>query len=162
MIYVSVGTEKFPFDRLLKRLDLAVENNEIRQPVYAQIGCSEYKPKNYGYKDRMPFEEMVENINKSNIIVLHAGIGSTLLALSLGKIPILFPRKACYNEHLDDHQIEFAKKIRTTKKLLVAFTEEELIESINSYQDLIDGLYTSSSLSSKLSLAGYLKKTYLR
>ena len=45
MIFVAVGTQKFPFDRLLKKIDKLIMANIIKEEVYAQIGHSMYKTK---------------------------------------------------------------------------------------------------------------------
>lgn len=136
MIFVSVGTEKFQFNRLLAYLDKGIENKNINDTIFAQIGCSDYLPKNYQYKDYIAYGEVVKNIQSADIVIMHAGIGSTLLCLELGKIPILFPRMYKENEHLDDHQLEFAKKFQTVNKAIITYDEEELFFAIKNYQSL--------------------------
>jgi len=145
MIFVSVGTEKFQFNRLLACIDKAIENKEIDDTVFAQIGCSDYCPKNYQYKDYISYEEMVKNIKLADVVIIHAGIGSVLLSLELDKIPILFPRVHKNNEHLDEHQLEFAKKIQTVNKVIVAYNEEELIDVIRNYSSLVSEIKNKRS-----------------
>jgi UDP-N-acetylglucosamine transferase subunit ALG13 len=107
MIFVTVGTERFAFERLLKAIDNGIRDKEITDDVFAQIGTSSYIPEFYEHRRFLSFGQMTENINKADIVVTHAGVGSTLLCLTLGNIPILFPRLQAKGEHLDDHQIEF-------------------------------------------------------
>ena len=154
MIFVSVGTEKFQFNRLLACIDTGIENNEINDTVFAQIGCSDYRPKNYQYKDYVSYEEMVKNIKSADIVVIHAGVGSVILALELGKIPIIFPRLCQKHEHLDDHQLEFSRKIQIVNKVIVAYDEEELIKAILNYQDLVNEIRSERSSSSDSSQLG--------
>lgn len=137
MIFISVGTEKFPFDRLLKTIDQAVENKEIQTDVFAQTGACLYTPKFYRHEKYLPFSQMSDYIQKADVIVMHAGVGSFLSCLSCGKLPILFPRKAFLKEHLDDHQMEFAGKMAEIKKALVAYEDQELIQMIKNYKSLI-------------------------
>jgi hypothetical protein len=40
--------------------------------------------------------------------VCHAGVGSALSALLVGKVPVLVPRRQKFGEHVDDHQVELA------------------------------------------------------
>ena len=47
MIFVVVGTQKFQLNRLLKVFDTLLEEEKIDQEVFAQIGNSDYIPKNY-------------------------------------------------------------------------------------------------------------------
>ena len=49
MIFVALGTQKFNFNRLLKKIDLLISRGEISEQVIAQIGYSTYKPKNYKF-----------------------------------------------------------------------------------------------------------------
>ena len=46
MIFVTLGSQKFQFNRLLKAVDELDTDDEI----FAQIGYSNYKPQNYAYK----------------------------------------------------------------------------------------------------------------
>lgn len=158
MIFVTVGTEKFPFDRLLKTIDEALQNKEIEQEIFVQIGSSDYKPKSFTYKDYIDFDEMVKFIQKSEVVVSHAGIGSTLLCLSLGKIPILFARNVDFGEHLDNHQIDFTRKMDTLGKVIVAYNEKELIYKIKYYKKIISQLRRFHADKSKNQLINYLMK----
>lgn len=47
MIFITLGSQKFQFDRLLKEVDKLVGEQFINQEVFAQIGYSKYKPKNF-------------------------------------------------------------------------------------------------------------------
>ena len=93
MIFVTVGTERFPFDRLVRVMDEAVGLGRIRDEVFIQRGNSGYIPKYVDHTDYLDFPKMEEIVEKANIIVSHAGVGSTLLFLELRRIPILFPRR---------------------------------------------------------------------
>ena len=42
MIFVTVGSQKFPFNRLLKKVDEMVQNHTIAELVYMQTGVSDY------------------------------------------------------------------------------------------------------------------------
>ena len=49
MIFVTTGSQKFQFNRLLQKIDLLIEEGMIREEVFAQIGVSDYQPKHYEY-----------------------------------------------------------------------------------------------------------------
>ena len=51
MIFITVGSQKFQFNRLLKQVDMLIDKGIIKKEVFAQIGSSDYKPHNYKYKD---------------------------------------------------------------------------------------------------------------
>ena len=161
MIFVMVGTEKFPFDRLFKAIDNGIKTGRIKQKVFAQTGPSAYIPLSFDYTtELLPFDELVEFIQRSDIVVAHAGVGSTLLCLSMGKIPILFPRYGRLGEHFDDHQVELARQMERESKVLCAYNEEDLLYKISSYKDLASQLKKSDSgsNSNKKDLIDYLRK----
>jgi len=158
MILVIVGTEKFQFDRLLNAIDCGIQIGSIRQSVFAQVGKSDYKPSLFPNKDFLSFEEMVKFIQKAKIVVMHAGVGSTLLCLSLSKIPILFPRYKHLGEHLDNHQVEFTKRMEKENKVLVAYEEKELIHKIRNYNILVKKLKSSSAQFNKDNMIAHLKR----
>jgi len=122
------------------------------------MGSSNFKPQFFRYKKYVDFDEMVKLIKKSDIVISHAGIGSTLLCLSLGKTPILFPRNVAFEEHLDNHQIDFARKMDTLGKVLVAYTKEELIYKIRYYNKSIAQLKPLFAQKSKDRLINCLRK----
>ena len=47
MIFITLGSQKFQFDRLLKEVDRLIADGVIQEKVFAQIGASEYLPQNY-------------------------------------------------------------------------------------------------------------------
>jgi UDP-N-acetylglucosamine transferase subunit ALG13 len=49
-------------------------------------------------------------LTAADIVILHAG-ASALHAIQAGKVPVIVPRRACFDELVDDHQIEFARQL---------------------------------------------------
>ncbi len=139
-IFVAVGFENFPFDRLIRVIDEGVQKGVIPPPVLMQIGHSNYKPRFCPWQRFLSFDQFFSNLKKADILVSHAGVGTTLLAFSLGKVPILFPRQAKYREHVDDHQREFAQKMVEQKKILAAEEGPELLRLIQDYDALVPRL----------------------
>lgn len=126
MIFVTVGSQKFQFNRLLAEVDRLIENGKIRDEVFGQIGVSDYKPKNYKYKEFLTQEEFNNYLDKSDIIITHAGTGVIVNAIKKGKKVIGIPRLSKYGEHVDDHQIQ----------LINEFTEMKLIEACGDIEQL--------------------------
>ena len=106
MIFVTVGSRGYPFDRLFKKLDELYENGTLSEPMFAQIGTSAYKPRHYAYKDYITPEEFMEYIHDADIVVSHGASGSIMKALNAGKKVIAVTRLEKYGEHINDHQIQ--------------------------------------------------------
>lgn len=98
MIFVTVGSRNYPFDRLFKKLDELYEKGVLTDPMFAQIGTSTYKPKNYEYKDFISPDEFNENISKADIVVSHGASGSIMKALNAGKKVITVTRLEKYDK----------------------------------------------------------------
>lgn len=126
MIFVTVGSQKFQFNRLLRKIDKLIAQGIIKEKVYAQIGVSDYNPQYFSYVDFMTQEEFSKNINNSDIIITHAGTGVIINALKKGKKVIAIPRLAKYGEHVDDHQIQLIKEFDEMNLLEPVYDLEKL------------------------------------
>jgi UDP-N-acetylglucosamine--N-acetylmuramyl-(pentapeptide) pyrophosphoryl-undecaprenol N-acetylglucosamine transferase len=57
----------------------------------------------------VPSSELDAAIADADLVIGHAGAGTTLTALTAGRFPVLVPRAAAQNENMDDHQLLFAR-----------------------------------------------------
>ena len=95
MIFVTVGSRNYPFDRLFKKLDELYEEGALTDSLFAQTGTSSYQPKHYEYKDFISPEEFQERINEADIVVSHGASGSIMKALN-HSIPYLPSKRSHY------------------------------------------------------------------
>lgn len=130
MILVTVGSQKFQFNRLLEEVDRLIENNIIKEEVFAQIGVSDYIPKNYKYKDFMTQDEFSKKIDESTLLITHAGTGVIVNALKKEKKVIAVPRLAKYGEHVDDHQIQLVDEFKELNFIEPAYETEEIEQAL--------------------------------
>jgi UDP-N-acetylglucosamine transferase subunit ALG13 len=65
-------------------------------------------------------------MREATAIVAHAGIGSVLAALELGKPILVLPRRASLGEHRNDHQMATARALAALGKVRVALAETDL------------------------------------
>jgi UDP-N-acetylglucosamine transferase subunit ALG13 len=110
MIFITVGTSDLPFDRLLRGID----HFSGGETVVVQHGPSEVRPAHATCVDFMVFEDLIETIRKARVVITHAGVGSVMATLSAGKRPIVVPRRRCFGEAVDDHQLELGRKLQTS------------------------------------------------
>jgi UDP-N-acetylglucosamine transferase subunit ALG13 len=125
MIFLTVGT-LFPFDRLVKAVDDAIEGGVIKQPVFGQIGETSLKPKYMEYTQMLTKNLFDEKVSTAGYIISHAGIGSIVMALEHGKPLLVMPRMKRFKEHVNDHQVATARKFEELGHILAAYSEEEL------------------------------------
>lgn len=112
MIFITLGSQKFQFNRLLKAVDKLLQKGVIEEEVFAQIGYSNYRPKNYNYKDFVDREEFNRIMEEADIVITHGGTGAIISAVKKRKKVIAVPRLAKYGEHVDDHQLQIVGQFR--------------------------------------------------
>lgn len=129
MIFVTVGTQ-LPFDRLVNAVDEWALNQKGEE-VVAQIGPTNYVPKNFAAEKFISPARMRELVERSSIIVSHAGMGSILTALRYRKPIIILPRHSALAEHRNDHQIATARWLGDRPGVFVAMDVPELYAKLD-------------------------------
>lgn len=109
MIFVTVGTHEQPFNRLIKKVDELKRDGVIQDDVFMQIGFSTYEPQYCKWERLIPYQEMERNIEEARIVITHGGPASFIMPIRIGKVPIVVPRQHQFNEHVNDHQVEFVR-----------------------------------------------------
>ena len=140
MIFVTVGSRNYPFDRLFIKLDELFDKGLIKDELFAQIGTSTYIPRNYKYKDFISQEEFSEMVNKSDLVISHGASGSIMKALNAGKKVIAVTRLSKYGEHIDDHQIQNNEAFAANKYVIPVYEMDELEEAFKVIEDKTDNL----------------------
>ena len=130
MIFVTLGSQKFQFNRMLIEIDKLIDEGKITEEVFAQIGASDYKPKNFKYSDFLTQDEFKNYMKNADLVITYAGTGAIVTALKNDKLVIAIPRLAKYGEHVDDHQVQ----------LIDEFKELNFIEPVYETEQLADAL----------------------
>ena len=124
MIFATVGTQ-LPFHRLLLALDTwAALNRHV--PVIAQTGRSSATYAHLQTCTHMDQRRFAETCAAARVLVAHAGMGTILTALDLGKPLILMPRKASLGEHRNEHQSDTAAEMARLPNVTVVESSEAL------------------------------------
>lgn len=141
MIFVTVGSRNYPFDRLFRKLDELYATSVLTDKMFAQIGTSKYQPQHYEYKDFISQEEFLQKIEEADIVVTHGASGSIMKALNAGKKVIAVTRLEKYGEHINDHQIQNNEAFSSNGYVLMADLElENLGECFTKIYNGTDGL----------------------
>lgn len=135
MIFVTVGSRNYPFDRLFRKLDELYEDGTLTEPMFAQIGTSPYLPKHFGYRDFISPEEFERKIEEADIVVSHGASGSIMKALNAGKKVIAVTRLAKYGEHINDHQIQNNEAFAANNYVIAVYEMEDLGKAFRSVYD---------------------------
>lgn len=133
MIFVTVGTHEQQFNRLIESVDNLKKDNVIKENVFIQTGFSNYIPKYCEWNKLLPYCEMIKRVEEARIIITHGGPSSMIMPLQIGKVPIVVPRQRKYGEHVNDHQIEFARTIAERMGMII------VVEDLATFGDVIGG-----------------------
>jgi UDP-N-acetylglucosamine transferase subunit ALG13 len=148
VIFVTVGTQ-LAFDRMIKSVD-EWAGSRGRKDIFAQVGPGEYKPRHIEFAEFITPAECREKMLAATAIVAHAGMGTILSALEMGKPVLVVPRKAALGEHRNDHQLATARRFAELKNVAVAFEEKELAVRLDELGSLAVGERISSFASPRL------------
>ena len=159
MIFVSLGTQDKPFNRIIDYiLKLKEEIKELEDiEIVFQIGQTKLseeeknkieklnektnekkvseKIKNKEKKDIIVFnmlkpEEMKKYIINSSIVITHAGVGTIMECIENNKDIIVLPRKEENGEHVNNHQEEIAFEMERNGLLYKVDTYEKMKEIV--------------------------------
>lgn len=145
-IFITLGSQKFQFNRLLKAVDELCEKEKIvAEDVFAQIGYSDYQPKNFSYKRFLDRDEFSVEMSKADIVVTHGGTGAIIGAIKKGKKVIAVPRRAKFGEHVDDHQFQLVEQFKELQLICECDDAEKIGDALEIVQKTTYKEYASNT-----------------
>lgn len=168
LVFVTVGTDHHPFDRLCGWSDAWVaEGRHPEVPWFVQSGTSA-APVHAPARDYIRYEEMCDYMRRAVAVVCHGGPATIMDARKLGRVPIVVPRNADLGEHVDNHQQRFTKRMAELGEIHWARTQDEMFElvekaiadpsafatstdgaaiaaAVAKFEELVDGLFDSGA-----------------
>jgi UDP-N-acetylglucosamine transferase subunit ALG13 len=162
MIFVTVGTQGH-FDRLVRTVD-GWAGKHGRTDVFAQIGPSDSRFEHIRAERFVDPADFRQHVESANLVIAHAGMGSILTALELGKRIIVMPRQATMGEQRNDHQMATAKQFAQHGRIDVAFDEHELMDKLDHLQafDAAAPLSAQASQPLTASIRAFIKTGHVR
>lgn len=145
MIFITVGSQKFQFNRLLEAVDRQIEDGTINEEVFAQIGVSDYRPRHYSYKDFLDREAFAQAVSAADIIITHGGTGAIIGAVKKNKKVIAVPRLAKYGEHVDDHQLQLIEQFKELNLIYRCDDCDQIGEAVRAVRNLQFNSYESNT-----------------
>ncbi len=144
-IFITLGSQKFQFNRLIEAVDKQIIEGKINDCVFAQIGASDYQPKSFEFKNYIDRDEYAERIGKADIVITHGGTGAIIGAIKKGKRVIAIPRLSKYNEHVDDHQIQLISQFKELNLISECQNCDEIWKIIEEVKDKEFNIYRSNT-----------------
>lgn len=134
MIFVTVGTQG-AFDRMIRPIDEWAARTG-RSDVFAQIGRNAWRPTRLQWVEQLDAGEFRSRVENADVVISHAGMGTVLTALELGKPVLIMPRRAALGEQRNDHQLATVRKLGALGLATVALDERELADRLEKLDEL--------------------------
>lgn len=131
-ILVITGTHEQPFDRLVAAADRLAANGH---DVFIQYGYATKPPVTALGAVWVERAELDERCSQADVIITHGGPGSIWDAFGSGKVPIVVPRLRRHGEHVDDHQLAFARHLARHRRVLMVEDTALLEEVVSTYRE---------------------------
>ena len=151
MIFVTVGSQ-LPFNRLVAAVDgWAAGRPQIN--VFGQVGATSNPPKSFASVSTMSPEEYERRFAEADLIIGHAGMGTIIAALELGKPLLMLPRLVRLRESRNDNQVGTARHFRSFARFEAADSDSDIpgridymLANLDSYGRVSEEFGTGESL----------------
>ena len=157
-IFITTGSQKFQFNRLLKAVDQLYEAGFMTMSAFAQIGSSDYQPKYYEYKEFLDRDAFAAEMDRADVVITHGGTGVIIGAIKKGKKVIAVPRLAKYGEHVDDHQLQLLEQFEGMGMIEVWHDTESLADCLERVKKSKYKAYVSNTEKILKSIDDFLKE----
>lgn len=158
MIFITLGSQKFQFNRLLKAVDDLIEKGLVTDEVFAQSGYSDYHPRHYQFKQFLNRDEFAENEANADIVITHGGTGAIIGAVKKRKKVIAVPRRAEYGEHVDDHQFQIIEQFTELGLICPCMKIENLEEALKTVEKIQFKHYESNTATIIKSIESFIEE----
>lgn len=107
-IFVTMGTIRpYRFDRAVD----AISQQFSEHDIVWQLGATA-RADLPGYStEMMDAHEFDTEVAESDVVITHAGVGSAMRIMDLGKTPIMVTRLKEHGEHVDNHQQQITREL---------------------------------------------------
>ena len=143
--FVSIGNGKQFFSRLLNMVDKNAHC--LPKPILVQSGHTPFVSNQCSVVDFVNMDHFKKYMMEAEIVILHAGAGSVMHAIKMGKCPIVMPRMAKFDEVVNDHQVHFADVLHRQEKVFLINQAEELISAVQKVREKASCVQGDSSVS---------------
>jgi UDP-N-acetylglucosamine transferase subunit ALG13 len=133
LVLVTVGTDAFPFDRLIRWVDSwLAEGAAGRVRCIVQHGTA--RPAQHAdSRTLLDFPDFEQLVAEADVIVTHGGPGTIVLCADCEKKPIVVARLPEHGEVVDRHQVPFARRLDAEGDIALVESEQELHSTLDRF-----------------------------
>jgi len=158
MILVLLGTFQIEFPRPLIAIENALKDGSFNEKIIVQSGHTVFSSTYFEIRPFINPSELVQYYKEAEIIVTHAGEGSILQGVKLGKKLIAIPRLQKYKEHVDDHQLDILNEFAEQGYLIPWNENEDFKTVLDRVRNFNPNPFVSNKQDLEEFLMGYIDK----
>ncbi|QIG44387.1 glycosyl transferase family 28 [Nocardioides anomalus] len=129
LVVALVGTDHHPFDRLVSWMDDAARRRpNVRFVV--QHGTTRAPSVAEG-RAFLGHDDLQDLLRRADVVVCHGGPGTITDAREAGHRPLCVPRDPAFGEHVDGHQLRFARTVGDAGVVKVVAQAAELATELD-------------------------------
>ena len=129
-LFVTVGTDYHRFDRLIWWLDDWLATDPLVGEVLVQRGTSA-SPERAVSTEYLQRARLIDEFQNATTVVCHGGPATIRECRSNGVTPIVVPREERFDEHVNDHQVDFCERLAAHGEIQLARTKEEFFRLLD-------------------------------
>ena len=131
MILTTVGTEPYPFNRLMTWLDVLLKRGCIQEEAVVQYGYCTVWPNRGQCFSELPEDTLNQFGVDARLTIADCNLRALQWCDRTTRPYILVPRAECYNEHIDNRQIELGSSLALAG-VPIAWSPGDLVRFIES------------------------------
>uniref|UniRef100_A0ACD5GUZ3 Glucosyl transferase n=1 Tax=Desertifilum tharense IPPAS B-1220 TaxID=1781255 RepID=A0ACD5GUZ3_9CYAN len=135
MILATVGTEPYPFNRLMTWIGALIERGFLDEEMVVQYGSCTHLPPGVKCYQHLKTDLFDRLSAQARITISQCDENAIAQLDRAGNPYILVPRAQCYKEHIDDRQIELALSLDQAG-VPIAWSPGDLVRFLASPQRL--------------------------
>lgn len=121
-----LGTHLQPFTRAVELVTrLAGDEHVIVQHGFTPVPA--LHPRTMQFSPQLDWDTLTGLLERCDLAVCHAGVGSIYMALTAGHRPIVIPRLHRLGEHVDDHQLEITDRLERDGLIAVCRPGDDIV-----------------------------------
>jgi UDP-N-acetylglucosamine transferase subunit ALG13 len=121
-LFITLGTiHPYRFDAAV---DAVLSTGLADSRTVWQLGATKRQGLPGTSVSQLSASEFEQSCRAADVVITHAGVGTIMNLMDMGISPVVAPRRAARNEHVDDHQTQIADLLRSRAIARVAEVEQ--------------------------------------
>ena len=132
LVFVTVGTDHHPFDRLIGWVDGWLADGERSRRIQCVIQCgTSHPPSTADWTQYLSYDALQSLVGRATVVVCHGGPATIMECRRRGLVPFVVPRKRELGEHVDDHQGMFTRRLAEQGEVRLISDRDDLWELLD-------------------------------